>query len=119
MTPGLQLARAPQGPAPAPAPTAAPAPVQNRIEAPAVTTSALVPTVQMSAAAAPSVPVFTATPVVQRVEGTAPQGDTGTPARTDKELDELAKQLFGRLRGQIRAEVITEREARGLGFDAF
>jgi hypothetical protein len=59
------------------------------------------------------------TPVVQRVEGTAPAVQGGETGHTDRELDELAKQLFGRFRGQLRAEVITEREARGLGFDAF
>ena len=57
--------------------------------------------------------------MVQRAEGAAPPAEGGQTGRTDRELDELAKQLFGRVRGQLRAEVITEREARGLSFDAF
>jgi hypothetical protein len=35
------------------------------------------------------------------------------------ELDDLARQLFGRIRGHLRAEVIHERELAGLTFDAF
>jgi hypothetical protein len=102
----------------APAPPAQ-APAGNRIEAPAVPGSPGVPTVQTSAAPSASLPTFTATPVVQRVEGTAPPVQGGQTGHTDEELDELSKRLFGRLRGQLRAEIITEREARGLGFDAF
>ena len=46
----------------------------------------------------------------------APQPSNG---RSDRELDELAKALFGRIRTQLKSEVIHEREAKGLGFDAF
>jgi hypothetical protein len=59
--------------------------------------------------------------VVQRVDGAAPpaDGQAGTQAHSDSELDELAKALFGRFRTHLRAEVIHDREARGLTFDAF
>ena len=68
---------------------------------------------------ASSLPGITATPVVQRVDGAAP--DPGGPAdgHTDTELDELARALFGRIRTHLRSEVIHEREAKGLTFDAF
>ena len=46
----------------------------------------------------------------------APQPSNG---RSDRELDELAKALFGRIRTQLQSEVIHEREAKGLPFDAF
>ena len=39
--------------------------------------------------------------------------------RSETELDQLARDLFGRIRTHLRAEVIHEREARGLTFDAF
>jgi hypothetical protein len=75
----------------------------------------------------PAGTTLTATPVVQRAEDPAaptPQASGGpaTTARaphTDRELDELARALFGRLRTQLRHEVIHEREAKGLSFDAF
>jgi hypothetical protein len=119
-TPTLQLARpaSPPPPAPAPAPVAQ-APVASRIEAATPVPASPSPTVQTSAAPGAGLPSLTVTPVVQRVEGTAPPVQGGQSGHTDRELDELAKQLFGRFRGQLRAEVITEREARGLGFDAF
>jgi hypothetical protein len=92
-----------------------------------ITADAPAPTVQASSASGGTgstagttsqLPTFTATPVVQRVEGAAPE----TPAReghTDTELDELAKAIFGRIRNHLRTEVIHEREAKGLTFDAF
>lgn len=79
------------------------------------------PTVQMSRPSASATPVatFTATPVVQR--DAAPPAPVAAEGRasTDAELDELARKLFGRIRGQLRAEVMHEREAKGLSFDAF
>jgi hypothetical protein len=59
--------------------------------------------------------------VIQRIDGSAPtpQPGAGGGTRSDKELDELAQALFGRFRTRLRTEVIHEREARGLGFDAF
>ena len=69
-----------------------------------------------------ALPEFTVKPVVQRepAQAAAPApADGGDAGASDKELDQLAQQLFGRLRTRLRAEVIQEREARGLGFDAF
>ncbi len=65
------------------------------------------------------VATFTATPIVQREEAPAPTSGQQAEPRSDRELDELAKALFGRIRTQLKAEVIHEREAKGLGFDAF
>jgi hypothetical protein len=129
--PSIQRATAPLAlvrpiaPVAAPAPvaaaaSAAPAPTVARIVADPASPGAA-PTVQTSPAAG-SIPVgtFTATPIVQREEGASPAQaaeQSGTPS--DRELDELAKQLFGRLRTQLKSEVIHEREAKGLGFDAF
>jgi hypothetical protein len=79
------------------------------------------PTVQASRPGASSVPDISVRPVVQRIDGGAPAsqaGGQGGPG-SDKELDELAQALFGRIRSRLRSEVIQEREARGLGFDAF
>ncbi len=61
---------------------------------------------------------ITATPVVQRVDGAAPPAPT-EQGRSESELDELARALFGRIRTHLRTEVIHEREAKGLTFDAF
>jgi hypothetical protein len=38
--------------------------------------------------------------------------------RSEQELDRLAQQLFGRIRGRIRSELIHDREAQGLTFDS-
>jgi len=89
-----------QAPAPAPSPVqrvAAAQPAPAALLAPAVST------------------------VVQRVDGAAPAptAATGSGAHSDTELDELARALFGRIRTHLRSEVIHEREAKGLTFDAF
>jgi len=120
-TPTLQLART-SGSQPAAVAAASPLPLAvsgTRIEsaAPPAASPSPAPTVQTSPA--PGLPAFTATPVIQRVDGAAPTGASSEGGHTDRELDELARAMFGRLRGQLRAEVITEREARGLSFDAF
>ncbi len=112
-TPAMTLARsagAGQGPGGAGTPsagsTATPAP-------------APVPTVQaIPDSGASGLPGLTAVPVVQRVDGAAPAAPA-EEGQSDSELDELAQALFGRIRGRLRAEVIHEREARGLTFDAF
>lgn len=80
------------------------------------------PSIQSTAIAAPASPppVFgpTASVVVQRVDGSAPAAPPPTSAeRSDGELDELARQLFGRFRSRLRNEYIYEREAKGLTFD--
>ena len=78
------------------------------------------PVVQTCRAAAGSrSATFTATPIVQREEAPAPTAPPPWRGRSDRELDELAKALFGRIRTQLKSEVIHEREAKGLGFDAF
>lgn len=77
------------------------------------------PTLQTAMSNAAGSPVLapTATPVVQRVEGAAPVADDEPEKRSDRDLDELARALFGRIRGQLRSELIHEREAKGLTFD--
>ncbi len=108
----LQLAR----PAPAAAPAPGGAPDRDHRVA---SQPAAIPTVQTSPAAL-TPPMLTATPNVQRIEGAAPPvAGRRTSGQSDTELDELSRKLFGRLRGQLRAELIQEREARGLSFDAF
>jgi hypothetical protein len=67
---------------------------------------------------ASGLPDITATPVVQRVDGAAPAAPSEDD-QSDGQLDELAQALFSRIQGRLRAEVIHEREARGLTFDAF
>jgi hypothetical protein len=117
----LNLARSVAPAAPSPdAPAAVPnAPVVARIVADPSTPGAP-PTVQTSPNGT-GIPVatITATPVQRAAE--EPQGQEPEPdgARSDKELDELARDLFGRIRTQLRTEVIHEREAKGLTFDAF
>jgi hypothetical protein len=87
--------------------------------------TAAAPSVQLSpAVAAPAAPPVFApavTTVVQRVDGAAPSptAASGDAGHSDTELDELARALFGRIRTHLRTEVIHEREARGLTFDAF
>ena len=119
----LSLARtvvqAPQAVAPA-APSSASTPVVARIVADPARPSA--PPVVQTSPSGSGIPVasFTATPVVQRVEGTAPAPEpAGDATASDEELDQLARQLFGRIRTHLRSEVIHEREAKGLTFDAF
>jgi hypothetical protein len=83
------------------------------------------PSVQLTPAAdppaAPSAFAPAITTVVQRVDGAAPSptAASGDAGHSETELDELARALFGRIRGHLRSEVIHEREARGLTFDAF
>jgi hypothetical protein len=84
----------------------------------------VVQTSRSSASASSALPEFTVKPVVQREPAEAPapaptSDGAADAAASEKELDQLAQQLFGRLRTRLRAEVIQEREARGLGFDAF
>jgi hypothetical protein len=79
------------------------------------------PTVQTSPSTSggTAVAAITATPVIQRQEAAPSPPEPARSGRSDAELDELATALFGRIRGQLRAEVIHEREAKGLAFDAF
>jgi hypothetical protein len=87
--------------------------IVSEFAAPSVQTVAAVPPVQG--------PVFgpTATPVIQRIDGSPPPAPdaTGGSEHSDEELDELARSLFGRFRNRLRNEYIYEREAKGLTFD--
>ncbi|MHB8891204.1 MAG: hypothetical protein ACYC65_04085 [Candidatus Limnocylindrales bacterium] len=113
----LALARhQPAAPAAAAAPSS---PVVARMVADPAT-QPMGPVVQPSpASGGTTVGSLTATPVVQRVDGAAPAAAPEAQGRSETELDELARALFGRIRTHLRAEVIHEREAKGLTFDAF
>ena len=107
----------------APAQPQAPAPASTPVVARIVADPASpgTPPVVQTLPAGGGIPVatFTATPIVQREEAAAPTPPQPSNGRSDRELDELAKALFGRIRTQLKSEVIHEREAKGLGFDAF
>ena len=109
-------------PAPAPAPAAPAVPTVARIVSDPASPAAS-QGVQGSQGGAPAgggaMASITATPVVQRVEGAAPAAEPQAGGHSDSELDELARALFGRIRTHLRAEVVHEREAKGLTFDAF
>ena len=67
-------------------------------------------------------PMPGAGPSVQRAEESAPSPVTPatrdqSATRSERDLDELAQALFGRIRGRIRSELIHDREAMGLTFD--
>ncbi len=58
--------------------------------------------------------------------GAAGSAGSGGPAglassagsgHSEKDLDELAQALFGRIRGRLRSDLIYDREAKGLTFD--
>ena len=74
------------------------------------------PVVQPLPQAAP-VLAPTATAVVQRVDGAAPPAPTESEGHSESDLDDLARKLFGRFQNRLRAELIYEREAKGLSFD--
>jgi hypothetical protein len=75
---------------------------------------------------APEVPQFLSIEVpVQRAEEAAPAAGTGggatgaggaggVPQHSDKELDDLARQLYERLRSRLRMELLVDRERAGL-----
>lgn len=58
-------------------------------------------------------------PAVQREEASAPAAPAAaaTGAPSERDLDELAQALFGRIRGRLRNDLIYDREAKGLTFD--
>ena len=122
----LMLARSvAAGPAVAPSQGGSPGtPMVGRIAADALTPGPA-PMVQTSAigsaglAGGAPVAAISATPIVQRVDGAAPPVESAPQGHSDTELDDLARALFGRIRTHLRAEVIHEREAKGLSFDAF
>jgi hypothetical protein len=65
------------------------------------------------------------TPTPPPAAGTGPAGAGGPAApsgpassgHSEKDLDELAQALFGRIRGRLRSDLIYDREAKGLTFD--
>ena len=135
-SPGQRVATQATRPSPLPQPagagmrvaSSAVAPSEAPIGATAPTTSGRViapePVVQTSPATAPAPGPAPASPfgssaVVQREEGSAPaapaQPASGAPSERD--LDELAQALFGRIRGRLRNDLIYDREAKGLTFD--
>ncbi|MBI2782336.1 MAG: hypothetical protein HYX55_11155 [Chloroflexi bacterium] len=42
---------------------------------------------------------------------------SGSGSHSERDLDELAQALFGRIRGRLRSDLIYDREAKGLTFD--
>jgi hypothetical protein len=59
----------------------------------------------------------TATAVVQRIDGAAPAAPVESEGHSESDLDDLARKLYGRFQNRLRAELIYEREAKGLTFD--
>jgi hypothetical protein len=76
------------------------------------------PAIQRAAVPQSAPFAITGAPAVQRAETTAPAAEPTPAGKSDRELDELARSLFGRIRGQLRSELINEREAKGLTFDS-
>ena len=46
-----------------------------------------------------------------------PSSGSGSGSHSERDLDELAQALFGRIRGRLRSDLIYDREAKGLTFD--
>jgi hypothetical protein len=69
------------------------------------------PTIPAGTTAAPA-------PAIQR-EGAASTSVSSEPVkgRSERDLEELAQALFGRIRTRLRSELIHDREAKGLTFD--
>ena len=120
--PALALARPPAAVAPTYVQASVPGPSIRRIVPDATGAGVSSPVVQASRSGAAGLPSLTVTPTAQRVDASpAPATTTASTdrERSDRELDQLAQDLFGRMRTRLRSEVIQEREARGLGFDTF
>jgi hypothetical protein len=85
------------------------------------------PTVQTSRAQGGAATTSTPTPTVQRDGGTstasaspgaAAPASGKDAARSERELDELARALFGRIRTRLRSDLLQDREAAGFTFDS-
>jgi hypothetical protein len=122
MTVVSQLAAAPAGPA---GPAALPA-YGRVLDTPVVQTSAdraaspgRIAQVQRAegtvAVAAPEVPEPVSAGGVS--PSGAPSGGGSSDGHSERDLDELAQALFGRIRGLVRSDLIHDREAKGLTFD--
>lgn len=112
------------GPSAAAAPTGEPSvsfPSRSIVSTPVVQTT---PANGANAAFGPSLaPPPLGAVTVQRAEQTSPTpvppaGTDQSAPRSERDLDELAQALFGRIRGRIRSELIHDREAKGLTFDS-
>ena len=71
-----------------------------------------------AASPAPAVTSFGSPAVAQReVSAPAAPSPGGSTIPSERDLDELAQALFGRIRGRLRSDLIHDREAKGLSFD--
>lgn len=86
------------------------------------------PVVQTSRSSSPTYPSPTpSSPTVQREGGTSSSTTTSTATSSgasapkappsERDLDELARALFGRIRTRLRADLLQDREAAGFTFD--
>jgi len=83
------------------------------------------PSVQTSRAPAGSTAASAHTPTVQRSNASTTSADAGGASsssgsdqgRSERELDELARALFGRIRTRLRSDLLQDREAAGFTFD--
>ena len=86
------------------------------------------PAVQTSRSSSPTYPPNTANTTVQREGGTtstttsststtSPAAPAAAKGHSERELDDLARQLFGRIRTRLRADLLQDREAAGFTFD--
>jgi hypothetical protein len=89
-------------------PLAAPAPQAEPIRVQALVPAAPVP------APIPSAAVFADVPVQRAGEEVAAVPAAAGGAHSDKELDDLARQLYDRLRSRLRMELLVDRERAGL-----
>lgn len=77
--------------------------------------AAATPATPAGPAATPAAPAMTAG--AEAEAGSAGPAGPESAGRSEKDLDELAQALFGRIRGRLRSDLIYDREAKGLTFD--
>jgi hypothetical protein len=70
-------------------------------------------------AAAPTVQreSTTSSPASAASSAGSPAGAGAKVGHSERELDDLARQLFGRIRTRLRADLLHDREASGFTFD--
>lgn len=90
-----------------------------------ITSDPTVQTSRASGAGSPAAPTVQRDPTTGGTSG-APAGTSGVGSQTgaaarqqhsERDLDELARQLFGRIRTRLRADLLQDREAAGFTFD--